>query len=253
MAQPAPSAAKRPIVAAPAYRSACSHGNVSAALVAMRGPPVVNQTAYQHKLYNNAQYAGVIDKWGEDTVWIEVLFLLAGCTGRVLDIACGTGRNIHDLTKTFSHLDVHGTDISPLLLKMAASKGIPEDHLTVADNGKPLPYPDQHFDCAYSIGSFEHFSVSGLATVLTETARVTERASFHMVPVSSRNRNEGWRANTQPAWRMSVDWWVAHFNQTCSSVSVLHSRWGGGAERGIWICCYYPYPSRRARLDYGSL
>ena len=90
----------------------------------MRGPPVVNQTAYQHELYNNAQYAGVIDKWGEDTVWIEVLFLLAGCTGRVLDIACGTGRNIHDLTKTFSHLDVHGTDISPL----AAEDGCKQRH-----------------------------------------------------------------------------------------------------------------------------
>ena len=70
-------------------------------------------------MYFDPEYAKILDSWGEKTTWIEIQMLLANCKGKVLDIACGSGVTMRILGK-YPNLDVHGCDISDLLIKKLA-------------------------------------------------------------------------------------------------------------------------------------
>src|SRR4030081_85151 len=83
-------------------------------------------------VYWNPEMAQILETWGEGTAWHELKFLTAGLSGRILDIACGTGRNIEDLRR-ISQLDIHGCDISDFLIKKAVERGIPAEQLKVCD------------------------------------------------------------------------------------------------------------------------
>ena len=83
-------------------------------------------------MYFDPEYAKILDNWGADNTWIEIQMLLCNCEGKVLDIACGTGVTISILGK-YPKLEVHGCDISDLLIAKAAERGIPKDRLAVTD------------------------------------------------------------------------------------------------------------------------
>jgi 2-polyprenyl-3-methyl-5-hydroxy-6-metoxy-1,4-benzoquinol methylase len=68
-------------------------------------------TAQDLNLYWDKEFAKVLDTWGEGTTWHEIVYLLASREGKVLDIACGTGKTMQLFDK-FPQLEVHGCDIS---------------------------------------------------------------------------------------------------------------------------------------------
>ena len=82
-------------------------------------------------LYWDPGMAALLDAWGEDNVWKEIQLLLVDRPGPVLDIACGTGRVIEILSAL--PLEIHGCDISGLLIDKALARGIPASRLTVCD------------------------------------------------------------------------------------------------------------------------
>src|SRR5438445_8987390 len=56
--------------------------------------------APQHlDLYWDPDMAAIIDTWGEGNVWSEIQYLMEGRSGRILDIACGTGKAMELLSK----------------------------------------------------------------------------------------------------------------------------------------------------------
>ena len=55
-----------------------------------------------------------------------------------------------------------------------------------------MPYKNNSFDYAYSIGSLEHFTEIGITEFVTECHRVTSKISYHMIPVSRSGNDEGW-------------------------------------------------------------
>src|ERR1700754_136107 len=61
-------------------------------------------------LYWTPEMAQVLETWADGNAWLEVQFLMANCSGRVLDIACGTGKTMTLLDR--SRLDIKGCDIS---------------------------------------------------------------------------------------------------------------------------------------------
>ena len=97
-------------------------------------------------VYWDVEMAQVLETWGENSVWKELPLLLVSCQGKILDIACGTGKTMEIISKF--PLDVHGCDISDLLIGKAIEKGIRKDHLTVCDATK-MPYGNNEFDYAY--------------------------------------------------------------------------------------------------------
>lgn len=188
-------------------------------------------------LYWDEDMAKLLDTWGEGNSWREIEFLMANCNGSALDIACGTGKVIEMLGDN-PQLEVHGCDISDLLIGKAIARGIPEHRLRVCD-ATQLPYANGEFDYSYSIGSLEHFTLDGIEKFVAEAARVTRVGSFHMMPVSRSGRDEGWLKTYQTFHNSSPAWWVAYFEKHFKRVKLLDSHWNDRISVGKWFLCYH--------------
>lgn len=186
-------------------------------------------------IYWDSKMAEILETWGEGNVWNEIQYLMVALNGRVLDIACGTGKTMEILSK-FSMLEIHGCDISDLLIKKANSRGIEKARLKVGD-ATNMDYERIFFDYAYSIGSLEHFTEDGIVSLLKECKRVTKNASFHNIPVSRSNKDEGWIKRTQSYYNNSIDWWMDKFNQVYKKVYIIDSAWNDSRSVGKWFIC----------------
>jgi ubiquinone/menaquinone biosynthesis C-methylase UbiE len=186
--------------------------------------------------YWDPKYANVLDTWGADTVWVEIPLLLWPFDGRVLDIACGTGKTI-EILAPLSRLEIHGCDISNVLLQRAVERGIPSERLTQCD-ARDMPYEDQYFVASYSIGSLEHFPDETIVAFLRECRRVTRGPAFHQIPVSSGGRDHGWiHQGRQSYHNNSVGWWLERFRSVYPNAQALASTWRGGGSEGRWFIC----------------
>ena len=186
-------------------------------------------------LYWDPEMAEILETWGHGNAWSEIQFLLATNQGRVLDIACGTGK-VMDILKKFARLEVHGCDISDFLIEKAVARGLDRRLLKVCD-ATNTGYEDAFFDYSYSIGSLEHFTQDGILAFLTEARRITKQASFHQIPVS-RKGDEGWISPHQSYFNNSVDWWLPKFSSAFPEVIVLPSSWSDDRSVGMWFVCF---------------
>jgi ubiquinone/menaquinone biosynthesis C-methylase UbiE len=187
-------------------------------------------------LYWSKEMADILETWGERNAWHEIDYLMAPCRGRVLDIACGTGRNIKQL-EAFQDLEVHGCDISDYLLMQAVEKGIPSQRLVVCD-AVHMPYENEYFDYTFSIGSLEHFRDDNCEAFVREAARVTRKGSFHQIPTSRDGTEHGWITTFQSYYNNPVEWWLPKFKQYFDRVIVLRSLWEDPRSIGRWFLCY---------------
>ena len=187
------------------------------------------------EVYWNPRMADQLETWGEGTVWNELEFMMVNCQGRVLDIACGTGKNIEALSK-FTKLEVHGCDISDLFIQRAITRGIPKEYLKVCD-ATQTNYKDNYFNYSYSIGSLEHFTQEGIIKFISEAYRITNCSSLHMVPVSRSKKNEGWIKRFQSYYNNSENWWLKQFQSYYKTVFVLDSSWQDSTSVGKWFVC----------------
>lgn len=189
------------------------------------------------EVYWDEQMAEILETWGEGNAWNEIQLLVFNCQGRVLDIACGTGKVMHLLNK-IETLEIHGCDISDMLINKAIDRGLERDHLRICD-ATSLPYRNNEFDYSYSIGSLEHFTEEGIEKVISEAARVTNKASFHMMPTSKSGQNEGWLKTYQSFYNCRDDWWTSKFQNHFRKVLVLDSRWEDEISIGKWFLCQH--------------
>ncbi len=177
-----------------------------------------------------------LETWGEGNTWEEIQFLLSGCEGKILDVACGNGKVISLLTK-FQKIEIFGCDISDFLIQKAIDRGIEMDKLCVCDATK-MKYTDNFFNFSYSIGSLEHFSDNGIEKCIRECRRVTLKNSCHMVPVSRSGTDEGWTTTIQSFHNNSTEWWKRKFLSFYKDVIVLDSRWHDDLSIGKWFICF---------------
>lgn len=186
-------------------------------------------------VYWDPKMAQILETWGEGNVWNEIQFLMVNCNGKVLDIACGTGKTI-EIVSGFSSIDVYGCDISDFLIHKAIERGISSERLVVCDASK-TKYSEDYFDYAYSIGSLEHFIEDGIVKCLSECFRIVKKSSFHMIPVSRSGRDEGWMKTTQSFHNNSVGWWLRKYKHVYNKVYVLDSVWQDNISVGKWFVC----------------
>jgi ubiquinone/menaquinone biosynthesis C-methylase UbiE len=185
-------------------------------------------------VYWDEEMAKILESWGEKSVWKEIKLLMVNCEGKVLDIACGPGKTIEVLHEL--PLEVHGCDISDLLIQKAIERGINPSFLKVCD-ATNMPYENDAYNYAYSIGSLEHFTEEGILKFLNESYRITSRASYHMIPTSRSNQNEGWMKTYQSFHNNSVEWWREKFESVYKNVIVLDSTWDDNISVGKWFVC----------------
>ncbi len=194
-----------------------------------------NGTGQALDIYWDPEMAAALETWGEGNAWNEIQFLMLNTRGTVLDIACGTGK-VMSLLDGIKELEVHGCDISDFLLAKAVERGIPKERLTCCD-ATALPFHAKHFDYAYSIGSLEHFTEDGIHAFMQQCKRVVGRRSFHMIPVSRSQKDEGWISPWQSYFNNSTEWWVAKCESAFSKVTVLDSAWQDEMSLGKWLIC----------------
>jgi SAM-dependent methyltransferase len=187
-------------------------------------------------LYWTPEMAQILETWADGNAWLEVQFLMANCKGSVLDIACGTGKTMTLLDS--ANLDIKGCDISDMLIRKAVERGLPADSLKVCD-ATQLPYAADEFDYSYSIGSLEHFTEEGIEKFIGEASRVTKVGSFHMMPTSLSETDEGWMKTYQSFHNNSPAWWVSQFEKKFARVIVLASNWKDPISVGKWFLCYH--------------
>jgi ubiquinone/menaquinone biosynthesis C-methylase UbiE len=199
--------------------------------------PVIDKPKEQDlDLYWDSDYANILDEWGKDNVWNEIQLIMAARQGKVLDIACGTGKTIQLLQK-FQNLEIHGFDISDLLIQKAIEKKIPAERLKVTD-ATATSYSDNEFDYSYSIGSLEHFTLEGIDKFIGESFRYTKKASFHMIPISRSGKNEGWMKTVQSFFNNSEEWWYDKFRNHYQNFFSIASKWEDGISYGRWFVCF---------------
>jgi len=178
----------------------------------------------------------ILETWGEGNVWTEIQLLLINCRGKVLDIACGTGKTM-EILRDNSEITLHGCDISDALIQKAIERRFTKDQLDICD-ATNLPYKDNTFNYAYSIGSLEHFTEKGILKFISEAYRVSQIASFHMIPVSRSNKDEGWMKTLQSFHNNSIDWWTKKYKAVYKKVYVIDSSWSDPISTGKWFVCF---------------
>jgi ubiquinone/menaquinone biosynthesis C-methylase UbiE len=186
-------------------------------------------------VYWDAAMEEMLETWGEGNVWSEIQLAMAGREGRVLDIACGTGKTIEVLAGE-TDLELWGCDISDRLISRAVKRGISPERLYVGDATR-LPYEAKFFNYSYSIGSIEHFTEDGIAAMLAECRRVTRKVAFHTHPVSKSGRDEGWITTVQSYFNNSPEWWAEKYRKSFSKVLILDSLWRDERSVGKWFVC----------------
>lgn len=186
-------------------------------------------------IYWTPAMSNALEQWGAGSVWDEIQFLLINCQGKVLDIACGPGGTMRLLEK-YPALELHGIDISDLLINQAIKRGLPADRLRVGDATK-MPYADGSFDYGYSIGSLEHFTELGISAMLHESRRIAVKATFHMIPIARDGKDQGWLKTIQSFHNNSEAWWLDKFHGAYQDVTVLSSRWEDEISVGKWFVC----------------
>jgi ubiquinone/menaquinone biosynthesis C-methylase UbiE len=186
-------------------------------------------------VYWDSKMEKLLEVWGEGTVWNEIQLLMVNCRGKVLDIACGTGKTM-EIVSSLPFVELYGCDISDVLIKKAKDRGIPEDRLVVCDATR-THYADSTFDHAYSIGSLEHFTAEGIKQCIAECDRIVKGTTFHMVPVSKSGKDDGWITTYQSFFNNSSQWWTDNFGSIYDRIYVLDSYWHDRISVGKWFVC----------------
>ena len=105
---------------------------------------------------------------------------------RVLDVACGTGRTLHQLAHAHPTLRLYGVDLSPAYVKLARSRLRHVAELSLAvDNAEALPYADATFDAATSVYLFHELPRNARRNVVREMRRVVKPGGLVVIEDSA--------------------------------------------------------------------
>ncbi|MFG3008973.1 class I SAM-dependent methyltransferase [Streptomyces cinerochromogenes] len=110
-----------------------------------------------------------------------VLSLIPGASGRLLDVACGTGIVTRRLAAARPGLRVTGADLTPAMVHRASAR-LPG--AVVRADSRRLPFPDGTFDAVTSIWLLHLLDdPEDLRTVVAECARVLRPGGVYVTTV----------------------------------------------------------------------
>jgi SAM-dependent methyltransferase len=130
---------------------------------------------------------------------------------RVLDVGCGKGFLLYDLTQAVPGLEVRGVDISSYAIENAKEEVRP---FLEVGNAVDLPFEDASFDLIISVTTLHNLYCYELDRALREIERVGKR---HKYLVVESYRNEAEKANLL-YWQLTCEmfctpaeweWWFA--------------------------------------------
>ena len=142
---------------------------------------------------------------------------------RLLDIGCGTGSLVVQLSRLHPKADVTGLDPDPKALARARKKADRAGLSPKLEQGfsDDLPFPDSSFDVVFSSFMFHHLEPDEQQATLTEVRRVLKPGgSFHLVDfsgasertnVAGRMGETGFAETHEVGQRKSIFGRIAHY------------------------------------------
>ena len=129
--------------------------------------------------------------------------------GTVLEIACGTGRNLARIGRRFPTAELHGLDISSEMLRSARAK---------LGAAVPLAQGDARaFEAAALVGreQFDRIVLSYAVSMIPDWPQAIEAALAHLAPGGSLHIVDFGDQTGYPRWfRQAVTAWIAKFHVT---------------------------------------
>ncbi|HEY9734932.1 MAG TPA: class I SAM-dependent methyltransferase [Trichocoleus sp.] len=98
-------------------------------------------------------------------------------SGKVLDIACGTGRTLSMVRETLPKASLYGVDLSPAYLRKANQTLSQKPSVLpqlVHANAESLPFVDNYFEATVSVFLFHELPAPARQNVINEAFRVTQ-------------------------------------------------------------------------------
>jgi len=105
---------------------------------------------------------------------------------RVLDVGCGKGYLLYELTQVVPGIEVAGLDISAYAIEHSKEEIRP---FLRQGNASELPYDDDSFDLVVSLGTLHNLKIFDLYKALSHIERVRKDGAYVMVE-SYRNERE---------------------------------------------------------------
>jgi ubiquinone/menaquinone biosynthesis C-methylase UbiE len=105
---------------------------------------------------------------------------------RLLDVACGTGRTLHQLSCAHPALRYYGVDLSPAYVRLARKRlaDVAEVALAV-ENAEALPFADHTFDIATSVYLFHELPRNARRNAARELFRVVRPGGMVVIEDSA--------------------------------------------------------------------
>ncbi len=105
---------------------------------------------------------------------------------RLLDIGCGTGRTLHQVSRAHPAMQLHGVDLSPAYIRAARRRLADVAELTLAvENGEALPWADATFDVVTSTYMFHELPRNARRNVVREMLRVVKPGGLLVIEDSA--------------------------------------------------------------------
>ncbi len=129
--------------------------------------------------------------------------------GAVLEVACGTGRNLAHIGRRYPGAVLYGLDISSEMLRSARAK---------LGDGVPLAEADaRDFDAGKLLGRerFDRIVLSYAVSMIPDWPRAIDAAIAHLAPGGSLHIVDFGDQAGYPAWfRRVLEAWIAKFHVT---------------------------------------
>jgi len=100
---------------------------------------------------------------------------------RLLDVACGTGRMLHQLSRAHPRHRYFGVDLSPFYIERARELLSGRGVSLLVDNAEALPLKDQSFDVTLSVFLFHELPRRARKNVLREMRRVLDPSGMLVI------------------------------------------------------------------------
>lgn len=94
---------------------------------------------------------------------------------KVLDIGCGKGFQLYELTQLLPGIEVYGIDVSAYAIENAKEEI--KNRLQVG-SATSLPWPDKHFDFVFSLNALHNLHCYDLDKALREMERVGKKNKY---------------------------------------------------------------------------